>query len=213
LVELETMKRNMDEMENERAQMVAEVEAQIERALASMAFSDGEGFSDYSRPPSAMSEVSGGNVSRMGHSGIGVGHASVQYGQGGLRHVQSGPGLRHTSGNSAGSESMSESMDGASSRRLRSMATTTTLADDASDEVTRVGCELSTITKGEGKMGTLLDDESALVVPIGTRRFSVSKHEGADGFVAVDQGITERSDVVAIKVHQIQQKVSSPLES
>ncbi|KAG8741009.1 hypothetical protein FRC10_003468 [Ceratobasidium sp. 414] len=195
LVELDTMKRNMDEMERERAQMVAEVEAQIERALASMAFSDGEGFSDYSRPGSAMSEVSGENSGIHGHSGIGVGHASVQ----GLRHVESGPGLRHASGQSFGSGSLS---DGASSRRLRSMATATTLADDASDEVTRVGVDISSAMAKEG-----MEDPTSL----GARRFSASKHEGVDGFVAVDQGITERSDVVAMKVHQIQQKLESAL--
>lgn len=193
LVELDMMKRNMDEMERERAQMVAEVEAQIERALASMAFSDGENFSDYSRPGSAMSGASGEGSGLHGHSGIGVGHASIH----GLRHVESGPGLRHASGNSFGSGSLS---DGASSRQLRSMATATTLADDASDEVTRVGVDLS-VTAKEG------EEDPTLVTPIGARRFSVTKHEGADGFGAVDQGITERSDVVAMKVQQIQQKV------
>ncbi|KAF8308867.1 hypothetical protein DL93DRAFT_2063479 [Clavulina sp. PMI_390] len=40
IVELERMKEEMDEMERERSQMIAEVEAQIERALVSMAFSD-----------------------------------------------------------------------------------------------------------------------------------------------------------------------------
>lgn len=43
----------MDEMERERAQIVVEVEAQIEMALASMAFSDG--VSDSSRPGSVFS--------------------------------------------------------------------------------------------------------------------------------------------------------------
>lgn len=53
------MKDTMEKMEEERAEMVAEVEAQIERALASMAveFDD----SDYggSRPQSRTSNVSG----------------------------------------------------------------------------------------------------------------------------------------------------------
>lgn len=42
MVELERMKVNMDKMESERAQMVAEVEAQIERALQSMMVGDSD---------------------------------------------------------------------------------------------------------------------------------------------------------------------------
>ncbi|QRV76710.1 DENN (AEX-3) domain protein [Ceratobasidium sp. AG-Ba] len=196
LIELDAMRRNMDEMERERAQMVAEVEAQIERALASMAFSDGENFSDYSRPGSAMSGVSGDESGLHGHSGIGMGHSSIQ----GLRHVESGPGLRQASGNSFGSGSFS---DGGSSRRLRSMATATTLADDASDEVTRVGVDLTVVSKDA-------EEDPTLVTPLGTRRFSVTKPE-VDGFGAVDNGISERSDVVAMKVQQIQQKLENAL--
>ncbi|KAJ1311501.1 hypothetical protein OPQ81_009988 [Rhizoctonia solani] len=165
LVELESMRHNMDEMERERAQMVAEVEAQIERALASMAFSDGDNYSDYthSRPGSAMSQVS--SSSRIGgHSGIAAGAASIGglsgLGERSLRHAGSGPGLRQASARSAsGSISMqsaSESFEG-SIRRLRSMATATTLADD--DEVTRVGVDLSAQVK--------------------VRRFSVSEQDVA----------------------------------
>ena len=58
MVELERMRETMDKMEDERAEMVAEVEAQIERALASMAV--GMDDSDYgsSRPHSRMSNIS-----------------------------------------------------------------------------------------------------------------------------------------------------------
>ncbi|KAF8324720.1 AEX-3 domain-containing protein [Cantharellus anzutake] len=58
LIELERMREEMEEMERERSQMIAEVEAQIERALVSIAFSDGNSdLSDLviSRPGSAMS--------------------------------------------------------------------------------------------------------------------------------------------------------------
>lgn len=214
LMELEDMKRNMEEMEQERSQMVAEVEAQIERALASMAFSDGDGYSDYSRPPSALSGVSG-EGSHTGHSGIGMDHSSIGIGHsmnGALRHAESGPALRSASARSAGSGSMaSDQMDGSS--RLRSMTTATSIADDASDEVTRVGCELSGLKEEggyvkEGPITMLHEEDPTLVMPIGTnQRFSASKHEGVDGFGAVDHGISERSDVVAMKVQQIQQKV------
>jgi len=57
--ELARMKETMEKMEEERAAMVAEVEAQIERALASMAVDLEE--SDYtgSRPQSRLSSASG----------------------------------------------------------------------------------------------------------------------------------------------------------
>lgn len=56
--ELDRMRDTMEKMEEERAEMVAEVEAQIERALASMAV--GMDDSDYgsSRPHSRMSNIS-----------------------------------------------------------------------------------------------------------------------------------------------------------
>ncbi|QRW19380.1 DENN (AEX-3) domain protein [Rhizoctonia solani] len=220
LLELESMRQNMDEMEKERAHMVAEVEAQIERALASMAFSDGDNYSDYthSRPGSAMSQVS--QNSRIGgHSAIGVGAPSIGGLSGidgrSLRHVESGPRLRQGSSSRSASgsismQSASESFDG-SIRRLRSMATTTTLADDASDEATRVGIDLSAHIKGELgdpiKPGMIHDDDSVIQV----RRFSVTEEDGVNTMGAVDLGISERSDVVALKVQQIQQKLENAL--
>jgi hypothetical protein len=46
------------------------------------------------------------------------------------------------------------------------------------------------------------------------KRFSASGGEGQqDGMSAVDEGISERSDRIALKVLQIQQKVESPLPS
>ncbi len=61
--ELERMRDTMEKMELERAEMVAEVEAQIERALASMAV--GMDDSDYasSRSHSRSSNVSGSSTS------------------------------------------------------------------------------------------------------------------------------------------------------
>jgi citrate lyase gamma subunit len=87
------------------------------------------------------------------------------------------------------------------------MATTTTLADDASDELTRVGIDLSAHVKGDFgdpiKPGMIHDDNSVVQV----RRFSVTEEDGVNTMGAVDLGISERSDVVALKVQQIQQKV------
>jgi nicotinamide N-methyltransferase len=64
--ELEKMKDTMEKMELERAAMVAEVEAQIERALASMAvgIDDSEDGESESRPHSRLSSVSGRTRSR-----------------------------------------------------------------------------------------------------------------------------------------------------
>jgi nicotinamide N-methyltransferase len=61
--ELDRMRDTMEKMELERAEMVAEVEAQIERALASMAV--GMDDSDYgsSRSHSRLSNVSGSSAS------------------------------------------------------------------------------------------------------------------------------------------------------
>lgn len=62
LEELEKMKETMEAMELERADMIAEVEAQIERALASMAVGvDESDYGSESRPSSRLSNVS--NVS------------------------------------------------------------------------------------------------------------------------------------------------------
>ncbi|KAF8807403.1 DENN domain-containing protein [Phlegmacium glaucopus] len=57
--ELEKMKDTMDKMEQERAEMVAEVEAQIERALASMAVDIDDSDYGSSRPHSRSSNMSG----------------------------------------------------------------------------------------------------------------------------------------------------------
>jgi hypothetical protein len=64
MLELSRMKETMDRMEEERAEMVAEVEAQIERALASMAVDIDE--SDYggSRSSSRLSSASAPSRSR-----------------------------------------------------------------------------------------------------------------------------------------------------
>ncbi|TCD71538.1 hypothetical protein EIP91_008919 [Steccherinum ochraceum] len=59
LRELEQMKNTMEKMEEERAEMIAEVEQQIESALASMAVDMDGGDSEYgSRPSSRMSSRS-----------------------------------------------------------------------------------------------------------------------------------------------------------
>ena len=63
-VELERMKETMERMELERAEMIAEVEMQIERALASMAVDIDESDYSSSRPQSRLSNLSGAPRSR-----------------------------------------------------------------------------------------------------------------------------------------------------
>ncbi|CDO71579.1 hypothetical protein BN946_scf184911.g49 [Trametes cinnabarina] len=68
LQELEQMRQTMEKMEEERAEMIAEVEAQIERALAHMAVDVDD--SDYggSRPSSRLSSRSAPSAIRRGDS-------------------------------------------------------------------------------------------------------------------------------------------------
>ena len=64
MLELDRMKDTMDKMEQERAEMVAEVEAQIERALASMAVDIDDSDYGSSRPQSRLSNMSGSRSRR-----------------------------------------------------------------------------------------------------------------------------------------------------
>lgn len=67
-VELEKMRSEIERMESERAAMIAEVEAQIERALSSMAFSEtesdigGSGSRSSSRRPSFRANSAAGSA-------------------------------------------------------------------------------------------------------------------------------------------------------
>lgn len=193
MIELDRMKDEMDEMERERSQMIAEVEAQIERALVSMAFSDNmsdAGLSEggTSRPGSALSSRPS---SRPGSSNGGV-------------------------------------IPGA---HLRSFGTATTLAvDDHLVDSHPYGEENGPGLGSPTKMTTVAEvDEmpehnhhhhrqhqegSQQLQPLSEgniRRWSATKtrdrESHTDGLNAIDSGITERSDAVAQKMLQIQQKV------
>ncbi|TFK57081.1 hypothetical protein OE88DRAFT_1620912 [Heliocybe sulcata] len=159
--ELRTMRETMEKMEQERAAMVEEVEAQIEKALASMAAGMYEDESDNdgsSRPGSRMSSTS----------------------TSGRRSRQTGESGR--------------------SRHLRSFGTESTLADmsDADD----------TFHRSDRKTGTIQEDEEPPLSPTSRKRFSAALGDlPQDGMTAVDEGISERSDKIAQKVFQIQQKV------
>lgn len=163
MVELEKMKETMDKMEQERAEMVAEVEAQIERALASMAVDIDESDYSNSRPGSRLSSASGPSRSRR-------------------------------------------PSDAAKTRQLRSFATESTLAESYGDSDT----DASVPAKIERETGTIVeDDEEEPNVPTTRKkRFSASEVDmPQDGMNAVDEGISQKSDKIAQKVLEIQQKV------
>ncbi|KAG2350349.1 hypothetical protein BDR05DRAFT_899202 [Suillus weaverae] len=177
LVELDRMRETMERMEEERAEMVAEVEAQIERALASMAVDVDE--SDYdgdlaSRPGSRMSaakSTTSGSRSRRASDPIKDGSVS-------------------------------------SGSRLRSFGTESTLAEQYEN-----GDETLVHSKNDRETDTIAEEDETSASPK-TKRFSATQAESVqDGMMAVDEGISERSDRIAQKVLQIQQKLETALAS
>lgn len=166
-LELEQMKEMMDRMEEERAEMVAEVEAQIERALTSMAVDLDESDYGSSRPVSRLSNISGTRSRRAS--------------------------------------------DAAKSRHLRSFATESTLAESYGESIEALESEgLGHSEKSTRLTDTIVEDEEE--EPAARRkRFSASDMDvPQDGMNAVDEGISQRSDKIAQKVLEIQQKVSLP---
>jgi hypothetical protein len=174
LIELQKMRDTMDTMEQERAEMVAEVEAQIEKALASMAVDiDDSDDDDDSRPGSRMSSSSVGRPSRP---------------------------------NSRTSRSRRTS-DAGTRKQLRSFATESTLVEtyETMREEAQGKLELA-------KEEVIEEEDEAPQSPTKTNRFSASGDGQQDGMTAVDEGISERSDRIAAKVLQIQQKVEFPID-
>ncbi|KIK93749.1 hypothetical protein PAXRUDRAFT_786486 [Paxillus rubicundulus Ve08.2h10] len=180
LVELERMRDMMERMEEERAEMVAEVEAQIERALASMAV-DVDG-SDYG------GELSSRPGSRMSAS------------------ARSTSGTRSRRTSDAVKSGAAENP----ASRLRSFGTESTLA-----EAYERGMDDTLVaSKTDRETDTITEEEETPVSPTKKKRFSATQTEVVqDGMMAVDEGISERSDRIAQKVLQIQQKLESALAS
>lgn len=164
MLELAQMRENMERMEEERAEMMAEVEAQIERALASMAVDvdvDSE-YSDYSRPSRPSSRTSS--------------HAF--------------PRSRRAS--DAG-------------KRLPSIGTESTLAESYNERDLNDDNIIGTVAR---ETGTIDEEDEEPISPTKKKRFSATEGESLqDGMTAVDEGISQKSDKIAQKVLQIQQKV------
>ena len=169
------MRDTMERMEQERAEMVAEVEAQIERALASMAV-DVDVDSDY-----------GGELSSRPGSRMSTSARSAS----GTRSRRDSDAVKSVSHESNGS-------------RLRSFGTESTLAESYE----RGMDDTLVASKSERETDTIAEEEEAPASLVKTKRFSATQSEVVqDGMMAVDEGISERSDKIAQKVLQIQQKV------
>ncbi|KAG5639246.1 hypothetical protein H0H81_005320 [Sphagnurus paluster] len=166
MLELQQMRETMDKMEQERAEMVAEVEAQIERALASMAVDIDESDYGSSRPNSRMSSTSGLPRSRR-------------------------------------------SSDATKTRHTRSFGTESTLTESYSETDGE-----GTQHKHERETGTIPEaDEEPPMSPPKKKRFSASDVDmPQDGMNAVDEGISQKSDNIAQKVLEIEQKLETALQ-
>lgn len=163
VLELQRMKETMDQMEQERAEMVAEVEAQIERALASMAVELDDSDYSSSRPASRLSNVSGSRSRRAS--------------------------------------------DASKTRHLRSFGTESTLAESYGDVIE--SAEEGHASEKHRMTDTIVEDEEEEVVTAKKKRFSASEVDmPQDGMNAVDEGISQKSDKIAQKVLEIQQKVT-----
>ena len=168
------MRETMEYMEQERAEMVAEVEAQIEKALASMAVDIDDSDEYDSQHESRASSRSASRISRP---------------------------------NSRASRSRRTSDAGVRIKQLRSYGTETTLVEtyDTTREEAQAKLELA-------KEDVIEEEDEAPASPSRKKRFSASAADGQpDGMTAVDEGISERSDRIAQKVLQIQQKVRPSL--
>ena len=169
------MRETMEIMEQERAEMVAEVEAQIEKALASMAVDIDDSDEYDSQPGSRASSRSASRISRP---------------------------------NSRASRSRRTSDAGMRVKQIRSFGTESTLVEsyDTIREEAQTKLDLA-------KEEVIEEEEDEMPAsPTKKKRFSASGNEGQpDGMTAVDEGISERSDRIAQKVLQIQQKVRSSL--
>lgn len=154
----------MEKMEQERAEMVAEVEAQIERALASMAIDLDESDCASSRPNSRPS-------SRLSSA-------------------------------SRPSRSIQPS-DTARKARLRSFGTEETLAETYGENE-----DQGLPTTNMVKTRETTPEADRRMEPNKKKRFSASEVDiPQDGMSAVDEGISFKSDNIAQKVFEIEQKV------
>ena len=197
VAELEKMRDAMVRMEQERLEMVAEVEAQIERALASMQveiLSDVSEYSDGSRPNSRMSDLP--TIARRPMS---PGTPTTRSRRGSVTDKRLG---------SYGTESTLVDYDDDVRLNVGDRSTTVIeeTEEEAENEERRKRPSIDNVQE--------IPDED---VTITKKRFSAEgngadkSHQDAMG--AVDMGISEKSDKIAQKVMEIQRKVGSQILS
>ena len=174
------MREEMEEMERERSQMIAEVETQIERALVSIAFSDGnsEGLSDLvlSRPGSAMSSRRSDSRPSSRNGGA----------------METGSSQNHTLRSFDTATTLAE-------EQAMALVDSHPRGDHSN---VMIGSILATkMTENDKRLPTSLSE-------IALRRFSGAKRdEPHDVLSRMDRSISERSDAVAQRMAQIQRKV------
>ena len=195
VAELEKMRDAMVRMEQERLEMVAEVEAQIERALASMqveVLSDVSEYSDDSRPNSRMSDIP---TSSKRPTTPGTPKSRSRRGSGTEKRLRS-----------YGTESTLVDYDDDGRHHVADRSTTVIEEDEEEAEGEERKKRPSVDEVQE------IPDEDVTIVK---KRFSAEgngvdkNHQDAMG--AVDMGISEKSDKIAQKVLEIQRKVSSSM--
>ncbi|KAG9026759.1 hypothetical protein FRB95_008508 [Tulasnella sp. JGI-2019a] len=194
-VELERMRQEMEEMEEEREKMVQEVEAQIERALASMTLTD-----------NYESDYSGGS----------------QYsGRGRFNRANSRASIISRPSTAGSNHSITNLTTTNSTVRLRSFATSSTLANDNQQDLSHPPSEdlahdeTMVIQEEDAENGSVNSREAAAAAPpeVRKRKFSANSREAhLDGLDAVDVGISQRIDNVAEKMMAIQQKLENAFE-
>lgn len=126
------------------------------------------------------------------------------------------PGSRLSSAASSRSRRQSDEEAGSKHRQLRSFGTESTLAEsyDHADEDTQVVSHDTTGKNRETETIQEVDEEEQPLTPSRKKRFSASDLEGQqDGMNAVDEGISRKSDKIAQKVLEIQQKLESALQA
>jgi len=185
------MRDAMVRMEQERLEMVAEVEAQIERALASMQveiLSDVSEYSDDSRPNSRMSDIPA--ISRRS---VTPGTPTTRSRKGSTTEKR----LR-----SYGTESTLVDYDDDS--RHHAADRSTTVIEETEEEAENEGRKKR---PGAGEVQEIPDEDLTIKKRFSAEGNGVDKnHQDAMG--AVDMGISEKSDKIAQKVMEIQRKVS-----
>ncbi|EJU01827.1 hypothetical protein DACRYDRAFT_66769 [Dacryopinax primogenitus] len=196
LMQLDQMRLNMEAMEREREQMVAEVEEQIERALASMSFNDSMSETGTSRTGSRAD-------SRASTPGLANGRRIPRsFSTGTALHDPVDEELvEHEIGmNAADIETGKRRLEKIDEREI-------------DEEEAEVKLEPRRQRHYKEQKYDEEHDSDRSAIPVRKKRFSASgRDQGTeDTMGAVDAGISEKSERISEKVNQIQMKLELAL--